>query len=119
MVPDKQFRHAQACAAFVWHPLCTLLWCACVCICVFCPDSAQEGNADAGRYQLETALEVLQRQSQTSPLPGDGVAAGHHYKLARCVYMCGCHCCVVPAHTHALCSTSIACRLLIFLGRLS
>jgi len=47
-----------------------------------CPDGAgQEGNAGAGRYQLETALDVLARQGA---VPGaEAVAAGYHYKLAR------------------------------------
>jgi hypothetical protein len=41
----------------------------------------QEGNADAGRYQLETALDVLARQGN---VPGaEAMAAGYHYKLAR------------------------------------
>lgn len=40
----------------------------------------QEGNADAGRFQLETALEVLYRQS---PHGMDQIAADYHFKLAR------------------------------------
>ncbi|WIA30388.1 hypothetical protein OEZ86_000474 [Tetradesmus obliquus] len=42
----------------------------------------KEGNADAGRYQLETALDVLYKQAAV--LPGcEAVLAGYHYKLAR------------------------------------
>ncbi|KAF6252995.1 hypothetical protein COO60DRAFT_1704042 [Scenedesmus sp. NREL 46B-D3] len=42
----------------------------------------KEGNADAGRYQLETALDVLYKQAAV--LPGcESVLASYHYKLAR------------------------------------
>jgi hypothetical protein len=51
-------------------------------LCCWCAQP-QEGNADAGRYQLETALDVLYKQAAV--VPGcEGVLAGYHYKLARC-----------------------------------
>lgn len=43
----------------------------------------QEGNADAGRYQLETAISTY--RSQTGLLGSDTVLAGYHLKLGRCV----------------------------------
>jgi hypothetical protein len=53
-----------------------------VCWLCFCSAHLQEGNADAGRYQLETALDVLYKQAAV--LPGcETVLAGYHYKLAR------------------------------------
>jgi hypothetical protein len=53
-----------------------------VCCFSFCSVRLQEGNADAGRYQLETALDVLYKQAAV--LPGcESVLAGYHYKLAR------------------------------------
>jgi hypothetical protein len=47
----------------------------CVCLCV------QEGNADAGRYQLETAISTY--RNQTGLLGSDTVLAGYHLKLGR------------------------------------
>ena len=51
------------------------LWCLCLFLCV------QEGNADAGRYQLETAISTY--RSQTGLLGSDTVLAGYHLKLGR------------------------------------
>jgi hypothetical protein len=45
----------------------------------------QEGNADAGRYQLETAISTY--RNQTGLLGSDAVLAGYHLKLGRCVNM--------------------------------
>jgi hypothetical protein len=41
----------------------------------------QEGNADAGRYQLETAINTY--RNQTGLLGSDTVLAGYHLKLGR------------------------------------
>eukprot|EP00879_Flechtneria_rotunda_P010701 GHRR01011183.1.p1 GENE.GHRR01011183.1~~GHRR01011183.1.p1 ORF type:complete len:1628 (+),score=649.14 GHRR01011183.1:120-5003(+) len=42
----------------------------------------QEGNADAARYQLETALDVLHKSQ--GGMPGtESIAAGYNFKLAR------------------------------------
>lgn len=41
----------------------------------------QEGNADAGRYQLETAISTY--RNQTGLLGSDTVLAGYHLKLGR------------------------------------
>jgi hypothetical protein len=41
----------------------------------------QEGNADAGRYQLETAISTY--RSQTGLLGSDIVLAAYHLKLGR------------------------------------
>lgn len=46
--------------------------------CVLC---VQEGNADAGRYQLETAINTY--RNQTGLLGSDTVLAGYHLKLGR------------------------------------
>lgn len=63
------------CAADVDIPLeltvVTVVLCACV----------QEGNADAGRYQLETAISTY--RNQTGLLGSDTVLAGYHLKLGR------------------------------------
>jgi hypothetical protein len=41
----------------------------------------QEGNADAGRYQLETAINTY--RNQTGLLGSDTVLARYHLKLGR------------------------------------
>lgn len=41
----------------------------------------QEGNADAGRYQLETAISTY--RNQTGLLGSDTILAGYHLKLGR------------------------------------
>ncbi|KAF8069413.1 SKI3 [Scenedesmus sp. PABB004] len=50
---------------------------------------AQEGNADAGRYQLEAALDVLARAAPLPPAEAEAVAADYHYKLARIYWALG------------------------------
>lgn len=60
----------------------------------------QEGNADAGRYQLETALDVLYRQTGGHNM--EVVAADYHFKLGRYV-----HAATAPAYLEQVHTCSI------------
>lgn len=62
------------------HILCAAGATTWVSLCLF---DLQEGNADAGRYQLETALDVMYKQTGGHNM--EAVAADYHFKLGRCV----------------------------------